>query len=279
MKDLSKHGMLANLKIRQWSGKKQGRKVTRQIEKDHNARDAGRFNKTLISDDELKDIQKIATAARAYFYEATLPWADNGDRLLPSKNIFEFLTEIRKFREQFDEACTKFITMYPDLKNQAKVRLNGLYDESDYPPLSKLAGKFQLKPQTMPIADLDDFRVAIDPLEVEKLKTEIEESINERIYHATQNIWERIRDAVSHMYNKLSDEDGKFHSSLVSNVEDLIDLLPRLNFTNDPNITRIVTQMRNIVVDPDTLRSNYATRMQTADEAKAILDKVSSYFN
>lgn len=278
MKDLSHRGMLANLKIRKWSGRKQDKKVTRQIEKEHNANNAGRFNKILIIEDELKEIQKVERAARAYYYEATLPWGDNGDRLLSAMNIFIFLQEMRKFKEQFEEATENFIKRFPELKMLAKKRLNGMYDEGDYPPVSVLSSKFLLKVETMPIADVDDFRVAIDPAEVEKLKGQIEDSIKERIHHATQNIWERIQTTVSHMHEKLSDNEGKFHNTLVSNIEELIALLPRLNFTNDPNIDQVIADMNTLVVDPDILRNQATARSRTAQEAKAILDKVCDYF-
>lgn len=278
MKDLSHRGMLANLKIKQWSGRKQDRNVTKQIEKTHNAKKAGNFNKILISEDRLDEIKKIAGAARNYFYEATLPWGDNGDRLLPATNIFNFLAEIRKYREEFERATSEFIKEFPALKMKAKERLNGMYDEKDYPPVSVLATRFLLKAETMPIADVNDFRVAIDPTEVEKLKEEIENSINERIHHATQSIWERIQKVVQHMHEKLSDQEGHFKNSLVTNIEELIVLLPRLNFSNDPNITKVIQGLNTLIVDPDILRSNTSVRIRTADEAKAILDKVSDFF-
>ncbi|SIO53873.1 hypothetical protein [Chitinophaga niabensis] len=277
MKDLSQRAMLANLNIKQWSGRKQDKNITREIEREHNATNAGNFNKILIQDDELKEIQKIASAARSYFYESTLPWGDNGDRLLPSPNIFVFLQKIRKFREEFEVACETFKKRFPALKEHAKVRLNGMYKETDYPSVSDLSAKFLLKVVTMPIADVEDFRVKIDPKEEAALKSQIEDSIKERVYHATQNIWERIQKTVNHMYEKLSDQEGKFHNTLVTNIEDLMDLLPRLNFTNDPNITRIIADMKTLIVDPETLRNDYSTRMHTADGAKAILDKVSDY--
>lgn len=277
MKDLSQRGILANLSIKQWSGRKNDKIITREIEREHNATNAGNFNKILICDDDLKGIQKIASAARNYFYESTLPWGDNGDRLLPAQNIFVFLQEIRKYREEFEAACENFVKIFPALKEHAKVRLNGMYRETDYPSVADLTNKFLLKAVTMPIADLDDFRVAIDSPNVDVLRSQIEVSMKERILQATQDIWERMYKAVYHMYEKLSDQDGKFKNSLVSNIEELIDLLPRLNFTDDANVTKVISQMKTLMVDPDVLRNNYSIRMKTAKDAKLILDKVSDY--
>ncbi|WP_127127996.1 hypothetical protein [Pseudoflavitalea rhizosphaerae] len=277
MKDLSQCAMLANLNIKQWSGRKNDKKITHEIEKEHNATNAGNFNKILISDDELKGIQKIASAARNYFYESTLPWGDNGDRLLPSQNIFTFLQEIRKYREEFEEACANFVKLFPELKEHAKKRLNGMYRETDYPSVPDLAKKIDLKAVTMPIADLEDFRIRVSSLDEIVLKKQIEDSINERIYQATQDIWERIQKVIHHMYEKLSDQEGKFKNSLVTNIEDLMDLLPRLNFTNDPNITEMIASMKPLIVDPDTLRNDYSARMKTTENEKTILDKVSDF--
>src|SRR5581483_521043 len=116
MKNLSERALLVNVKISKWTGKKYDKKVSKEIEKEHNAHDAGKFNKTLIAEKELKDIKSIASKVRGFHYEQTLPWGDNGDRLLPVTNYFEFGNEIRLFRSQFNEAVKVFIRDYPNLK-------------------------------------------------------------------------------------------------------------------------------------------------------------------
>lgn len=277
MKNLSEKGLLVNLKISQWTGRKYDKKVTQQIEKDHNARNAGQFNKILIAEDELKKIQSISKSLRTFLHENTLPWGDNGDRLLPATNYFEFINASREFKNKFEKAVTVFIGEYPALKEGAKHRLNGMFREGDYPTVAKMQTKFNIEISYMPISDTKDFRVEVGAEEVNKLRTLIESEINNRIMGTMKDIWMRIHETVGHMVEKLSDKDAKFKNSLVENIYDLIDVLPRLNFTNDRNINDTINTMKNLLVDPEALRTNTNLRDTKAKEAKAILDKVSDF--
>ncbi len=67
MKSLAEMALLANVSISQWTGRSYDREVSEEIEKEHNAHDAGRYNKILIKEDGFKEIQKVARAARDFF--------------------------------------------------------------------------------------------------------------------------------------------------------------------------------------------------------------------
>ncbi len=277
MKNLSEKALLVNLTISQWTGKKYDKKVSKQIERDHNAHNAGKFNKTLIAEDELKKIQSISNTARSFLRDNTLPWGDNGDRLLPSTNYFEFISIYRKHKDYFNLAVNNFIQQYPSLKAEAKRRLNGMYQETDYPPTHVMKSKFNIDISFMPISDMKDFRLEIDDTEVQNLKSQIELEINNRILQTTNDMWLRIKETVGHMVEKLSEKDPIFRDTLIENIRDLIEILPRLNFTNDQNITKAIQSMKDLLVAPDSLRNNVQLRNQKAREAKAILDKVSDF--
>ncbi len=291
MKNLSEKAILVNLSISLWTATKLDKKVTKEVEKNHNAKDAGRFNKILIAkknpngndtnDKEdlygIQELTRISTTARAYHYEQTMPWGDNGDRLLPSTNYFEYVNQIRTFKQQFDQAIEKFITNYSDLKEDAKIRLGDMYNESDYPPISKLKKKFSIATSFTPIANLDDFRLSVDQNEVDDLKAEMEHNIYKRINGATKDLWVRIKEAIQHMYERLADKDAIFRDSLVNNIRDLVELLPRLNFTNDEDITGTIEEMKKLIVAPDSLRTNVITRNDTAFHAKELLNKINDF--
>lgn len=277
MKNLSEKTLLVNLTINQWTARKYDRQVSRKIEKEHNAHNAGRYNKILIAEEELKEIQRIASAARVFLYENTLPWGDNGDRLLPAANYFEFVASFRQFKTDFESAVSNFVHQYPALKEEARNRLNGMFQESDYPSSSSIRDRFNIDVTFMPISDPNDFRLQIDEEEVNQLKGQIETEINARITQATKSIWSRIKDAVGHMVEKLSEKDAIFRDSLVNNIMELINVLPKLNFTQDEDITSVINSMRTLIVSPDTLRTDEALREQKAIEAKKIMDRVSDF--
>src|ERR1700722_4383847 len=69
MQNLSEKVLVVNLNIRRWPGLKYDETVTKQVDRDHNATNAGRYTKILIEKVEFKRIQKAETAIRSYYYE------------------------------------------------------------------------------------------------------------------------------------------------------------------------------------------------------------------
>jgi len=57
----------------------------------------------------------------------------------------------------------------------------------------------------------------------------------------------------------------------------LIDLIPRLNFTEDEALDGIVEDLKPLIVDPDSLREDSRLRNKVARNAQAILDKANDY--
>src|ERR1700744_3225486 len=103
--------------------------------------------------------------------------------------------------------------------------------------------------------------------------------VQPRTRKAILDIWTRIKDAVSHMVERLSDQEAVFRDTLVENIKELIDVLPRLNFTGDENITDILHAMKVLVVEPDNLRSDNSLRQAKAREADAILQRISDFLD
>lgn len=277
MKNLSEKAILVTLKVSHWSGKKDDKKVATDIEIQHNAINAGRYKKNLIDDDTLKQVHSLGAETRNFVKANTLPWGENNVRLLPSIHLLDFLAKFRDYQSRFQDACDTFIMHYPSLIIDAKMRLSTLFDPGDYPSTCDIRGKFSMDVACDAIAKLDDFRLQVDELELEKLKADMERSVTERIAGATKDIWTRIKEKVGHMVDKLSDKEARFHDTLVTNVQELVDLLPKLNITDDPDIDQVVSSMKTLVVDPDNLRDNGRFRSQKAREAQVVLDKINSF--
>jgi hypothetical protein len=268
--------MVVNLNISQWTARKYDAKVSREVEQSHNAQDAGRFNKILIASETLKQIQKIAGSARTFHYFNTLPWGDNGDRILPTKNYFPYITEMGKLKSEFEATVSKFVSQYPDLVQDAKLRLNTMFSETDYPPQNWIDSRFAIRFSFMPVSDSDDLRVNISDTEISRIKAEIQGTILNRVDDAVKEMKSRIREAVGHMADKLSDKDSIFRDSLVNNVCDLIQTIPLLNFNNDPDVNWLVEMIKPLCVDPEVLRNDASFRLEIAQRAKLVLEHFKS---
>ena len=69
-----------------------------------------------------------------------------------------------------------------------------------------------------------------------------------------------------------------FRDSVVTNLVKLVDVLPKLNVTGDPELERLASEVRAaLLVDPQELRKSESIRSETAKAATAICDRMMVY--
>ena len=87
-----------------------------------------------------------------------------------------------------------------------------------------------------------------------------------------RDLWTRLYEVTHHMASRLADPEARFHGTLVSNVSDLVELLPRLNIVGDPHLASLTEQVRKQLCQhsADLLRNSPATRQQIAASAASI---------
>lgn len=265
--------MLAALNISQWTARKYDKKVSVEVEQKHAAKDAGRYNKLLVAKEALEAISKVATAARSYHYKMTLPWGDNGERLLPATLFEDYTNNIRDYQSTFDKRVSEFVRDYPDLKTDAIRRLGSMYDPQDYPPVDDIASRFGMRVDFSPVPVANDFRVSLNEDYVDRIRSDIEARMINRQTEAMKHCWQRVREVVSHIHERLADKDKTFRDSLISNAEELLTILPALNITNDPELTRVAQEVKTLLIAPDRLRQDETLRSDIADRAAEILSK------
>ncbi|NKB55093.1 MAG: hypothetical protein GKS00_02050 [Alphaproteobacteria bacterium] len=289
MTRLTDRAMLAGLTITQWSARKHDKRVSDQVARDHDAgANAGRYNKTLIAGEALKEIGSIAGEARGHHYTNTLPWADNGTRILPAANYWDYTREQRAFKERFQGAAARFRESYPHYVAEARTRLNTLFRADDYPDPADLATRFHYENAFTPLPTADDFRVSLGEVEEARIRADIEQRLGDATQAAMRDLWDRVYDAVSHMRDRLDRYEvhpvsGKvqhpFRDTLVGNLRDLAELLPRLNVTGDAALDAMRHRLAEslCVHDAQDLRDDDALREQTARTAGDILADMAGY--
>lgn len=272
---LKERALLAQLTIHQWTNTSFDKRVTAKAEADHQAKNAGRFNKLLVPKEALEGIRKQAAAARETHYALTMPWGDNGDRLLPSKAYMDYTTKLRKISSDFEQAVQEFLSVYPQLALDAQKRLGLMYDPRDYPSVNELREKFGLDTKFFPVPDAADFRVDLDAQHTQQLRDEIVKNIAARQQAALKDCWARLHDVVSPIHERLSKEDAIFRDSLIGNAKFLIDLLPKLNITEDPELEALRLEVQDkLLKPPQRLRDDLMLRKDTADAAAEILARI-----
>jgi hypothetical protein len=272
---ITEKAMLAAVHISVWTAVKHDRKVSREVADQHGAHQgAGRYNKQLLHGAaKLEELRTLAGQIRQYFYKVTLPWSDEGFRLLPANFYFDLMARMREFEASFDQAVDAFLCVYPEYIEQVRPELNGLFREEDYPSPEKLRTKFGVKLEVLPIPTGADFRVEMSAEEQTRIAREIDANVRESLMRGTEDLWKRLREVVAHMVERLNDPESRFHGSLVTNVLDLVDLLPRLNVSGDADLNRFAEQIRQRLCNHSAqdLKKHDLLRVTTAADAANIV--------
>lgn len=286
---LEERALLVKLTLGQWSAKKTDREATREtIANKHAQQGTGFFMKRLLGRNAMKQISKVLNDARHTHNIMTLPWTDDGCRIITTEAYDAYAKAMKESRMSLRDAVSDFLKDYDKLKQEAKVELGDLFNPEDYPSKEEVNSKFYMDVEPRPVPISRDFRAKVSNAEAKIIAKDIEERMNERLKEATNDVWERIITLTERMHEKLSNYDpgtpfkeatGIFHRTLVDNVRELADVLPSLNLTGDKRLDEIHKKLKAdlCAFDVEELRSDDQKRIATAKKAKAISSKVSQY--
>ncbi|MBF0121205.1 MAG: hypothetical protein HQK79_20420 [Desulfobacterales bacterium] len=275
--ELINKAMLVKIRISVWTAKKHDSEISEQILEQHGAdKKYGRFWKYLMKDtEELDAINKISTKIRKFNEKLTLPWHDEGIRILPSSLFQKYSSSMRQFKEEFDIASEKFLSLYSSLIESARISLNGLFCEADYPAIEKIGSKFKFDVKIDPIPYSDDFRVALQQEEIKRIKQEIDQRVEETKTIVVNDLLERLKEKLLLIVDRLQ-PDNQFKRNTFENLVELLSIIPDLNFTNDPRIEQIRKEIEEKIsfVSPEALREDAVLREKTSEDASEILQNI-----
>lgn len=287
---LAKKAVLASLNLSRWNGHRIDRAVTDKVNRDHHAvKDAGRFNKKLVSTEQMAGVLACVTSSRNYHYKMTQPWMDDGARLLPSKLYLEYAEHMREERVAFETAARDFCDNFPSYVHDAKVRLGSMFDPADYPKAGpELRDLFAFDVAILPCPDTDDFRIAVGKEHAEDIRADLERRMVEVTAAAMKDKMLVVAEVVGNMASKLAAYDpgdkqtkasGTFRDSLVGHVQEIARLLPSFNLDDDPTIAKLHKRIVSDLCkhDPETLRTDATARKETAAAAAEIAETVSDF--
>lgn len=279
---ISASAVLVELNVSVWPASKIDREVTDQMNATAGAvRDATQTKKNLFAGTSLrKDIEKFAARVRLYHNQHTLPWADKGERLLPTKLFLDYKTHMNSFETQFQQLCDEFFQQYPNLILAAQSNLSKFFDPNDYPPIDVVKAKFGFRRTVKPVPEAGDFRLDVPTEDMAELRAEFEQQQNDKLADAMRAPWERLYEMLKGISEKMTDTEGddtkkRYHDSLISNPLELCTLLTKLNITNDPKLEEARKQLELTMLGAnlESLKEDGTARSDLKSKVDAILNK------
>lgn len=277
--NLQERAVLVSLNVRMPTITRRDRKATEDVERLHNSRNLGRFNKDLVRKDFFAPIQAAVTAARGYMYSMTVPWG-NDYWLLAVRRKMEFaekmLAHIGAIEAQADALAAK----WPEVVEEARTRLGDLFEADQYPSPTAVRERFKVRLKYLPVPSGNDLRVSLDDEQLTEMRLRIEEDTREALNEASRVPWERLHEAVERMATSLAKPEGRVYDTVVSNLAGLCDTLPDLNFVEDERLTKAITLVKQQLILPvERLREDKGMKANTAAAAAKIAGAMAGWMN
>lgn len=286
--DISGRALLVSTTVRMWTGEKRDRGITREVCNLKGAEaNAVRVNKSLLGD-AIGPVEAAGRAVREAVTDCTLPWMDDGTRILKGAAYLDFTRAMAGPIAAFEAAAEAFVEGYPAVIEAARQRLGAAFAEADFPPQARLPERFGVKLVYLPVPSGQDFRVALASEEIAAVRRSAEDALRETVQDAVRDLLGRMRAPVERMATRLRlygrDEAGKmrhvFRDTLVGNVREIVDLVPMLNLMDDPAVADLCAEIKRCLTvhEPEALRQSPELRAKVADEADEILRRMRGAF-
>ncbi|MBC3871407.1 hypothetical protein [Undibacterium oligocarboniphilum] len=274
--------MLASLNFSAWTGRRFDNRATATVENSVQIRKVGRFNKALMpgKPESFDAILKFGTNLREEFNKCTLEYQQLGVRLMPVSVYMEFAEKIRAKTIEYHRLVDTFIEEYPDIVSESQSRLGPLFLDEDYPDVFDLRKKFGIRFSVLPFPDAERFGVSLPEIELQRVRKEIEDHIDDSLKLAHLDLQRRLYEATLHLAQRVNSE-GRLYNSSIENLREIITLLPKLNFTEDEYLTEIANRASRelTVFNADVLRTDAAIRADVGSKATEIAKNMSDYFD
>ena len=279
--NLSTSAMLVDLSISSWTARKLDKKVSEEVDANKATKTrAGNYHKNLLAGSQALDaVVKYTNNVRLWHHKQTLPWSDTGSRIITMENFLSYKEQLTVCEDNYNRLVNNFLVSYPTLISAAAFQLGDLFDRNEYPEPDAVAKKFRFAYVFSPLPNAGDFRVDIGEQAAKELVEQYEKNFNARIETAMRDVWDRLHDCLTHMSDRLADnEDGTrkgFHKTLLTNASELIDLLQRLNITRDPKLEAARKDLSKALLglEIDDLKENTHTRKDVKAQVDEILGK------
>ena len=272
--------MLVSLRRNQFNPAKLDRSATGIAEAALQAqKGAGKYTKRLLKNcDQLKAAQEKYRLIYEYYRDNSLPWMNDGVRIIPTTAYLDFMTTIGTMKSEAETAVRDLYNVWDQAVAADAQHLGGMFNPLDYPTKDEMLRQWNIRVNVMPVPSAEDFRVDIS----EEDKADLDAAVKEVEEQATVEVLTQLLKPVKAMADKLSvpigQEGSVFRDTLVSNLSDVCRRAKNLNINNDQRISETIKEVENVLstVDCQSLRECDGLREVTAktmDELASRLDQ------
>lgn len=278
---LADRAVMARLKVSEYDPYAFDPHQTRKVIEETGVERAGRFNKRLLLDCKpLADCKSAHNAVYTYHIKNTVPWLDEGARLLPSKMYFDYTERMRVLMANARASARALASQWDGLVAADVARLGPMGDYRDYP--EDILTQFNLTLRFLPIPQVGDFRVEISDEDRATLNGALDEAEANVTRHLITEMLKPIKAAVEKLNVPIGEEGSIFRNSLITNMVEVVQRARNLNVADDPVISHLADEVDEAISAasrrPEMLREDAVARIETKMRLDDIMSKMSGMF-
>jgi hypothetical protein len=245
------HIIIANLHMTVWQNKKSGLSV----------------------DEASTAMNNAAAQVRNNFYDHSIPWKENGDRLMTTWIFPDFYEQHKVLCLKLTEWKRDFKEAYLAAVDRMEFNLVEDYNPEDFPSWKEVASKFTL------IFNLDRISQPLRPGEIETGEDTVElfnENLDQRFAAADTALRDKLRKPLENFIEGFSRPKNFYESHLVT-ITETADTVRKLNFSGDERLTEICETLKQDVgaMSIKDLRANKEMRELAVTSVRRILQNLS----
>jgi hypothetical protein len=289
---IASSAMTVELSMSIWTARKKDHKASDDVA-NMNAADKGVANvtKNLLGNcDELTALQKFAGNLRNLHYSMTMPWSDNGQRLVTTMQYFKYNEVMTEMIDEGWRMVDDFLNVYEWKVMDAQAKLGAMFNRDEYPTRDAIRDKFAFRLSYEQLPDggnTGDWRLDLPHEAMQTLRTNYTDTFNRKIKGAMDDVWTRLHTNLTRLVRQLDvDEEGKgnrLYDTVFDQALSLTEMLGTCNVTGDTQMEAMKRQLEQALhyadgapLTVDSIKKSPSLRENTRAKLDAALSALPS---
>ena len=283
---ISSSAMIVDFNASVYTARKKDHKASEEVNYANSA-DKGIANvsKNLLGNcAELQAIQKFVGNLRNLHYSMTLPWSDNGSRLITTAAFFKYNDDMTRLIDEGWDLVRAFGDVYEWKIMDAQATNGSLWNRDEYLTKDAVMQKFSFRLNYTPLPEAGDFRIDIGNEAMTQIKSKYTAHYTTQIEGAMNDLWHRLHDNLTTLARQLDvNDEGKgnrLYDSVFEQALNLTEMLGTCNVTQDTQMEAMRRRLEDVlhgtnleqIKNSPTFREETRTKLTAAIAALPSLD-------
>lgn len=225
-----------------------------------------------------RKLTQIKTQISSLWRTTTLPWVEDGIRLIRKQDIARFNEQFNDLKNQLKDAASDFAMKWQEIVEDGKDKLGNLANDNDYKKNVLDAFDVYL---SWPNLEVPEY-LKDDPVLYEAEQKKREAQFAKALKTFEEGSMAQLYKLVQHLDDKLKpNHDGSkkiFKDASVDNLIAFFETFRKLNVRSNEEIETLVNKAETLVsgLDPELLRANDQIRNQVSQQMDNLVKELES---